>query len=242
MSHSLTRLEPSTLSEECYRVLKEAILNLDLSPGTPLIEHQLAAQLGISKTPVREALARLEGERLVVAGPNGRQSQVSHFPMKKIREVYQIRIWLEPAIVRETGHNLTDQELSDLEQFIQEAATAVELDGLSGFIDSNDAFHLYLVRRTGNETLMSQMRRTFQHIQRIRAALRRAALKEAQHHRFSREGLESHRRILEALAAGDAELAAQRMKDDIQSFLNLLESGALERALEPLTSVRPDER
>ena len=86
------------------------------------------------------------------------------------------------------------------------------------------------------------MRRTFQHIQRIRAALRRAALKEAQHHRFSREGLESHRRILEALAAGDAELAAQRMKDDIQSFLNLLESGALERALEPLTSVRPDER
>jgi len=235
-------LEPSTLSEECYRVLKEAILNLDLSPGTPLIEHQLAAQLGISKTPVREALARLEGERLVVAGPNGRQSQVSHFPMKKIREVYQIRIWLEPAIVRETGHNLTDQELSDLEQFIQEAATAVELDGLSGFIDSNDAFHLYLVRRTGNETLMSQMRRTFQHIQRIRAALRRAALKEAQHHRFSREGLESHRRILEALAAGDAELAAQRMKDDIQSFLNLLESGALERALEPLTSVRPDER
>lgn len=242
MSHSLTRLEPSTLSEECYRVLKEAILNLDLSPGTPLIEHQLAAQLGISKTPVREALARLEGERLVVAGPNGRQSQVSHFPMRKIREVYQIRIWLEPAIVRETGHNLTDQELSDLEQFIQEAATAVELDGLSGFIDSNDAFHLYLVRRTGNETLMSQMRRTFQHIQRIRAALRRAALKEAQHHRFSREGLESHRRILEALAAGDAELAAQRMKDDIQSFLNLLESGALERALEPLTSVRPDER
>jgi DNA-binding GntR family transcriptional regulator len=242
LPHSLSRLEPSTLSEECYRVLKEAILNLDLSPGTPLVEHQLAAQLGISKTPVREALARLEGERLVETSPNGRQSKVSHLPMKKIREVYQIRLWLEPAILRDTGHNLTDQELNDLEEFIQDSATAVELDGLSGFIDSNDAFHLYLVRRTGNETLMSQMRRTFQHIQRIRAALRRAALKEVQHHRATREALESHRKILEALAVGDAELAAQRMRHDIQLFVNLLESGVLSRALEPLTSVRPDER
>ncbi len=237
MPHSLTRLAPSTLSEDCYKVLKDAILNLDLSPGTPLIEQQLAAQLGISKTPVREALARLEGERLVVTGPNGRQSRVSNLPLKKIREIYQIRIWLEPAIVRETGHDLTSRELADLEQFIQEATDAVELEGLSGFFDSNDAFHLYLMRRTQNETLMSQMLRTFQHIQRIRAALRRAALKEAQHHRFSREGLQSHRRILEALAVGNAGVAAERMKQDIQSFLDLLESGALTRALEPLTSV-----
>lgn len=218
-------------------MLKEAILNLDLSPGTPLIEQQLAEQLGISKTPVREALARLEGERLVVAGPNGRQSHVSHLPMKKIREIYQIRIWFESAILRETGHDLTDEELADLEQFIQEGSDAVELEGLSGFFPSNDAFHLYLIRRTGNETLTSQMVRTFQHIQRIRAALRRAALKEAQHHRFSREGLESHRRILEALAVGDAALAAERMKEDIRAFLDLMESGALERALEPLIAV-----
>ncbi len=236
MSQALTRLAPSTLSGDCYKVLKEAILNLDLPPGTLLVEQQLAEQLGISKTPVREALARLEGERLIVTSPNGRQSRVSGLPPKKIREIYQMRILIESAILRETGHDLTDEELSELEQFIQEATDAVELEGLSGFFDSNDAFHLYLIRRTGNETLISQMVRIFQQIQRVRAALRRAAVEDIQHHKFSQEGLESHRRILEALADGDAELAASRMKEDIQLFLDLLDSRMLEPALERLTA------
>lgn len=236
MAPALTRLAPSTLSGDCYRVLKEAILNLDLPPGTLLVEQQLAEQLGISKTPVREALARLEGERLVVTGPNGRQSRVSGLPLKKIREIYQMRILIESAILRETGHNLSEEELTQLDHFIQVSTDAIELEGMSGFFDANDAFHLYLIRRTGNETLTSHMLRTFQQIQRVRAALRRAALEGVEHHNFSREGLKSHRRILDALADGDAELAAIRMREDIQLFLDLLDSRMLEPALEWLTA------
>lgn len=236
MSPSLTRLAPSTLSGDSYKVLKEAILNLDLPPGTLLVEQQLAKQLGISKTPVREALARLEGERLVVTSPNGRQSRVSSLSLKMIREIYQMRILIESANLRENGHTLTEIELADLDEFIQKSTNAVELEGLSGFFDSNDAFHLYLIRRTGNETLTSHMLGTFQQIHRVRAALRRAALEEFEQHRFSREGLESHRRILDALAERDAELAATRMKEDIQLFLDLLESRMLDPALERLTA------
>lgn len=241
LSLGLTRLAPSTLGDDCYRLLKDAILNLDLPPGTVLVEHQLATQLGISKTPVREALARLAGECLIVPASNGRQSRVSGLSLTTIRELYQVRILIESALLREIGHNLKAPELLQLEQFIEESAQAVELEGFGGLIDANDAFHLYLIRRSGNQTLVAHMAGIFQQLHRVRAALRMALAQDSAPPEFSREGLEGHRKILEALVNHDAERASELMRADISWFLGLLDSGILQPAIKQLSLGSLDE-
>ena len=236
MPHVLPRLVPSTLVTDCYCALKEAILNLDLPPGAPLVEATIAAQLGISKTPVREALAQLAGEGLVVS--DGRKSFVAGLTVEDIREIYMVRLMLEPSSLRLVTASLTSDDLRYLDELIDRASCALAEGRLSEFIAASDGFHTYLIERSNNRHLTGIARRLFEHARRVRAAIFRTE-EDLAAHVLSERGIENHRRILDALEARDSKRAAEMMEADIQSFLDLYETPVMQAALDRLSYRRP---
>lgn len=234
----LTRLSPSTLNKDCYNVLKEAILNLDLVPGTPIVENTIAAQLGISKTPVREALARLASEGFVVEG-RGRRSFIAGLSVDALREIYQVRAILETASVRQVAPTLTDADLAELESSIHRAFQGLEREDLRAFLDANEQFHTHLIRCSRNQCLIDIAMRLFDHVRRVRSALY-CSEQSVHDHDLSRKGIENHQLILAALSDRDAERAAAAMSVDVQTFIDLMDTPTAQQALLALTGQAAD--
>src|SRR3954447_1524258 len=116
---SPSRTSKATLGEKtsvsAAGVLREAIISGDLAPGQVLGEEQLGRQLGISRTPVREALVLLRSEGLVDTPPN-RPAIVRNFDRDDLHEIYSIRAVLEGYAARLAAERLTDQDLATLER------------------------------------------------------------------------------------------------------------------------------
>ena len=224
----MLRLTASTLADDCYTSLKTAILNLTFLPNTPLDEGQLAAQLGTSKTPVREALARLSGEGFVVGSTN-RRTLVAPLSSETTREVYSIRLMLEPASLRTVATHFTEPDLIELQHTIDQVEASLTHDDVQGFVLSSEGFHSILIAKTSNRLLMTMAQRLFDHANRVRAAIYRSEQRAA-HHDLTLPGLENHRRIVRALREGDAELAATTLEADIRLFLDATSSASWQAA------------
>jgi len=227
------KLTATTLTTDCYRVLKDAILKLELVPGTPLVEGQIASQLGISKTPVREALARLAGEGLVLTEA-GRGSVVAGISEQTIRELYQLRIILESASLREVALDLTSADLDDLIALARTAEDARERNDQRAFIEANELFHLSLIRKGRNQALIAIVESIFEQVRRVRIAIYQAAVT----HGVADHEAEIHQPILEALTVRDADRAAAMIRADIHHFLDRLETPVIQAALRHLASTR----
>ena len=101
------------MTNQVYNLLKDAINSFDLPPGTNLVESELSNTLGTSVTPIREALRRLESERLVMTS-FGRSPKVRGFSLQEIREMFEVRAILESWAVRESFHHLNEENVDIL--------------------------------------------------------------------------------------------------------------------------------
>src|SRR5262245_5296814 len=101
-------------ADTVYQTLREAIVARTFDPGEPLTEHDLCRRFGVSRTPVREALAKLERDRLVRVVPN-KGAFVRTVSHHEIRELYEVREALEALVVRLAAPRLSDAELADFE-------------------------------------------------------------------------------------------------------------------------------
>lgn len=207
----LARITHTSLADECYRVLRGNILSLNLRPGSPLDEVQLAANLGISKTPVRETIARLAGEGLITSGPS-RKSYVARLSAQTIAEVAAIRTILEAGSLLELTPRLTDEILAQLAESHQRASSSVRAEDVDTFLDSNNDFHMLLIEQTGNETLRSVMHGLIDQAARVSAAI----FLSGDQDELIAVGIESHAMILAALFDRDAERAAAQIRKDIR--------------------------
>lgn len=243
MTTSLNSLNPiplSTRAESCYSALRGAILNLELAPGAPLDEGLIASQLGVSKTPLREAISRLTGEGLVVAQP-GSVKNVADLPMQAIRDIYQLRIILESAAVELATDRLTGADHQQLAHLIEIAEQAILREDLVAYIDANEEFHALPVRKVGNRYLWAIATDVFDRVHRVWAALYRIEQRDNRGDlsgALSRRGLESHRAVLEALVARDAERASALVQRGLQGYLDKIDTPEMEAAFREL-SFRP---
>jgi DNA-binding GntR family transcriptional regulator len=215
----MARLVPSSLTTDAYRALKDAILNLELAPGTVLVEQQLATTLGISKTPVREALARLMAEGFVEAEP-GRKVRVVGLSATTVRDLYHVRLLLEPAAISEVAERVTDENVRRLDRLVDEAKKSLESGEAITFVAANEQFHSYLIELTGNQYLVATFRRIFDHVHRVRAAIHQTE-HEARQYDFALQGIVNHRHIVDALRERDPAAACEAMRTDIQLFLDM---------------------
>jgi DNA-binding GntR family transcriptional regulator len=155
------------LKDEAYRVIKEAITSLKFQPGDPIMEGKLAKNLGISKTPVRNALVRLEQEGLVQTIPF-RGTFVSLLTVRDVREIYEVRGALEELAIRKLAERVSSVDLQRLRAAID--ASAVQLHGghLEQSLESIREFHEGLVQLSDNHWLIDMYASLADHLTRIR--------------------------------------------------------------------------
>jgi DNA-binding GntR family transcriptional regulator len=136
------------LRTDIYQKLREEILACELAPGADLREQNLAARFSVSKSPVRDALLRLERERLVMISP--RQGyRVAPVSVADARDMFRLRSVLETASVAEGARTASDEDLGALDRF----RNFREKGSPGGFLAYNREFHCALARLSGNERM-----------------------------------------------------------------------------------------
>ena len=141
MNTSIKPLDrPAGLTDRVYHQLRDNIGSHQIRPGERLQEVSLAAQLGVSRTPVREALARLESEGMIVV--EGRGFVVPELTDADIEEIYELRFLLEPAAVSSAVAEVTSAaDLASMSSAIEDAIAAEKNGDFRGFLDANSRFH-----------------------------------------------------------------------------------------------------
>ena len=190
--------EKENLTNQVYQKLKTRIINNEIMPNTFLDEKGLCETLGASRTPVREALARLEQDGLVVSLPR-RGVMVSNLSLPTIMELIHICKVMEPSLLR-PYFRLYDKEV--LRRFRQQQEQVIQDNDVDAFGALDYAFHKYLYEATGKRHVIKLLSYVCDQHQRIRT------------HDFFRwrrltQGAHDHLKIIDALLADDYDLAYQ---------------------------------
>jgi DNA-binding GntR family transcriptional regulator len=203
-----------TAHEEVRDRLRLAILGSVLPPGTPLILSELSAKLGVSRTPIREAIRDLTAEGLVDFD-SYRSSVVHRATLEEAQEIYDLRIMLEPVAVRRAVPAISDEALDRAREF-QEAMT--QTDDVGTWVQLNRDFHGVLMEPAGSPRLLS-----------IIAGLRNAAAVQVAMSIRARpeqltHGNEDHARIVEAYVRRDPDAAAEITVEHLRSTMRAIEA------------------
>lgn len=199
------------MTDWVWEELREAIIELRLLPGEPLREAALAAQLGVSKTPLREAFARLKLEGLVET-TTFKGAVVSGYSERDLMEIYELRALLEGAAARAAAEGSTDEThgaLRDVVDRSRELRDAGDLVGLAGLLEQ---FDLIVYAQVKNERIGALIDNLRAHLTRI------GKLTESIPGRVE-ASVEEHVAIVEAIVARDPDEAERLMRIHIGSVL-----------------------
>lgn len=148
------------LRDVVFNTLREAILKGDLKPGERLMELQLAAQLGVSRTPIREAIRMLEQEGLAVTMPR-KGAEVAKMTLKGMEDVLEIRAALDELASQLACQRITEEQLVRLEEKKKEFEVTLKTGDVKKIAEADVNFHDVIYEATGNpklETLLSNLR------------------------------------------------------------------------------------
>lgn len=138
-----------------YQEILENILDLKYGPGTRLLEEELAAELSVSRTPVREALFRLKNEGLITVVPGG-GAKVIEFAVKDVVEIYALRERLEGLATRMAAQYILDEEIRRLEELVRSSNRAAESD-LASFRKINLTFHQRIIEAANSPRIANML-------------------------------------------------------------------------------------
>lgn len=141
------------LRDVVFNTLRQAILRGELKPGERLMEIQLANKLGVSRTPIREAIRKLELEGLVLMIPR-KGAEVADITEKSLRDVLEVRKALEELAVKLACDKIQDDEIEELKQAAQEFKETLECGDVTEYAEADVKFHDIIYRTTDNERLI----------------------------------------------------------------------------------------
>lgn len=210
---SLPSVPAASRRERVAEILREAITTGDLEVGQKLTELELAAQLGTSRAPVREALRQLEQEGLVVSYPY-RGTEVLGVSQEEIENVLvPIRVALERFAFDKAMSVVTDDDIAGLESIIDSMDAAASAGDLTRLADDDIRFHEAIVILSGQQHCL-QIWRTIQ--PRVRAYFRR----DANYYGDSHAVAEQHRELIRALRSGDRDHGLQAITEHIRTHFS----------------------
>lgn len=191
-------VDRSLLRDDVYRRLRDAIVDGTFLPGEQLKDGELAAWLGVSRTPIREALLRLGASGLVVAVP-GRSTTVSEIDAQAVRDARDVIGAMHQLAVREMAGKLTDEDVTRMREANDRFARALSSDDLDAAMDADEELHRIPVAALGNHAL--------------EAVLEQFApiVRRAERLRFRGDGrasVERHEQLIRLLSEGDVDQAA----------------------------------
>jgi len=208
------------LRKQVYNVLREAILKGELMIGEKITEMEIADELSVSRTPVREAFRMLEQEELINIIPQQGVFIAGIETKKEIDDIFQVRTELEGLAAYLAAQNITDKQKQMLRDYVEELEDHIEHNDYRGCIRVDVAFHRIIKEASNNKWLEKFLDNLFEQATRFRRSS------------FSREGrmqefLAEHRELGEAVINGDADLAREMAEEHIkaawQSILTVFE-------------------
>jgi DNA-binding GntR family transcriptional regulator len=195
--------------EKAYEHLKGAILSGRITPGERLTEEHLAKELGISRTPVREALHKLESEGLIKPLAT-RGFVASRDTEEDVEELFEIRAVLEGYALRVICSRITEAVLTQLEEIVAKAEEALRGHGLDEVFQWNTRFHDTL------HELITDRKRLYHQMVTMRQYVLRYRKNTLQIPYGGARTVEGHRKILMALRLRDPDICERVMRDHIQ--------------------------
>jgi DNA-binding GntR family transcriptional regulator len=193
--------------EEAYRHLKTRIMSADLPPGASLNELEIAAALGTSRTPVREAIRKLEQEGLAMRYPN-RGAIVTKLSMTDVLEIWQLREILEPAACALAADRIDREALARIESaFLELRGQEMGPEAYEAFLRADVGLHGLIVDSTGNATLRSVLGMLNERVVQVRVVTSPARFQSA---------VAEHLAIVAALKARDAQEAMAAMRRHLE--------------------------
>ncbi|WNK19776.1 GntR family transcriptional regulator [Halomonas piscis] len=207
-SAGASRIILPTLAEEAYQTLHRLIVRGQLSPGVLLQEQALCTQLGISRTPLREALKRLAGEGLVLM-PRNRRSRVAPIDVQELEHLFEVEAGLESMAAGLAASRITNTELQRLEM-LQERLEKLHVQGdRAGYFELNQRIHSLIVNAAKNPVLEETHQSLLGRLERARyLALNRLGRWQ--------ESTNEHREILNALKNRDSTLSQYLLAEHVR--------------------------
>lgn len=192
------------LREVVFNTLREAILTGDLHPGERLMEIQLAEQLGVSRTPVREAIRKLEIEGLAVMIPR-KGAEVASITEKQLKDVLEVRKALEELAVEMACERISQEDIKELQRAHQEVKKLAGKKNLSGLVRADMAFHDVIYKAADNEQLIQILNKLRQQMYRYRMEY----LKKFENHELI---VAEHEVIFEAVCDRNSKAAIEAIR------------------------------
>lgn len=195
------------LRDVVFNTLRQAILHGDLKPGERLMEIKLAKQLGVSRTPIREAIRMLELEGLVVMIPR-RGAAVAQITKQDLEDVLEVRCSLEELAVELACTRITGNELKKLHDVLRDFEHACDTNNLQILAEKDVEFHDIIFESTGNRRLIQLLNNLREQMFRYRLEYLKD---ETSHDRLLLE----HKTIENDIRNHDVESARQHIKEHI---------------------------
>lgn len=200
------------IREQVFKKLRQMILSYELKPGDKIIEGQLAKTLEVSRTPVREALHRLEEEGLIEIFPR-RYCLVKGITIESIHEINLIRAKLEPEAAVIATDKLSEKDLLLLESVLSESEGAFERSDIKAMIELNDEFHNIII----NSSNLPRIKKMLENLQDYFMAFRYAFMEKKE---LAERTLKEHEDILGALRSRDKTLVKEIYEKHVYGILD----------------------
>jgi DNA-binding GntR family transcriptional regulator len=200
--------QAESLAEKAYVAIRRLIVTLELGPGSVINERELVEQLGIGRTPVREALRRLAQEGLVEVYPR-RGMFVTDVDVRNLALISEVRAALEPEAARLAAERATDAERAELQELLDALDAGASDDHALMALD--ERIHRAVYRCARNDLLEATLEQYYV------LALRIWTIALDRQHEL-KDAVQEHRALLEAIHDGDGERAAATMRAHVEDF------------------------
>jgi DNA-binding GntR family transcriptional regulator len=204
---------PVTVTEQVYQTLREQLLHGQPGPNGRIVEKQITDALGVSRTPVREALSRLASEGLIVSTRHG--YKVPDFSLDDVLHLFEVRMLLEPAAARQAAENHSKDGLAEMRRCIDEEKGAHAKGAVTRFLRAHSAFRELWLKRARNPLLLESLKRTVHSLQ----VIRRRTMSDSALRAFM---IQTHEQLLDAIESGHPEQAATVQTMSIRGFERLV--------------------
>lgn len=211
-THTYGSMQKVSARDFAYIEIKEQIIKGKLEPDTPIVEDHLATELEISRTPLREALHRLEVEELVERQNNGRL-KVAPISKKEVEEIFTIRSKLEGIVVMQATENATEEDLFHLSTITRMIKESLKKGLQENILYYGSEFHSYIYELSNNKTAVGILSQLNDHIHRYRQLI------PSRNEDRLKDAYEEHQKILDHIAARNPEAAKDAAQTHIEHSL-----------------------
>ena len=206
------------LRDVVFNTLRQAILRGELKPGERLMEIQLANKLGVSRTPIREAIRKLELEGLVLMIPR-KGAEVADITEKSLRDVLEVRKALEELAVQLTCDKITKEQIRELEQAAEQFKKTLKSNDITEIAEADVRFHDIIYLATDNQKLILLLNNLIEQMYRYRIEYLKRADKYSQ---LLAEHEEIIRHIEKKQKKEAAEIVCKHIDNQVAAVMDLI--------------------